>query len=763
MPLEDIDPEILGEFVHETLDQLNSLEEQFVQLEKNPGDLEIINAIFRPFHSIKGSAAFFNLTAMKDIAHSIENLLDDLRKERKRVTADIISAILQGLDILKERMESLSSNNYQETLSSVESDYLNSLKEIDQGEPEEKVLTITETEINKVISDIGENFIKKHPKVKKLIDLFNQLRNGSQIVSADAVYDPSLQYMYGENNLTEYISCFQQFITNAKSSPPAEEDCSVFSSALDDFINLCQEKDLESLISILNSLKENFDNIQNSAVGFDELLLSIIEDDFNKLLNTVEPLSPGESGAQKIGKILISEGQISESDLKEAVSKQKKVGEILLEEGKVSKKDIDHALTLQKDQITKGVIEKPVEKEKKAVFKTMRVEESKIDHFMSLVGELIVSSEVFNYLQRKIEGNNEFLELAKEYKNANLAFNDLSNNLQKSLMEIRKVPVKNLLQKMPRMVRDIAKNLGKNIDLEITGEETRIDKSILENIENPLIHIVRNAADHGMETTSERLAAGKPEQGNIKIHAFCDESFFHLHIIDDGKGIDLEKVKKAALKKGVISENKYNSISDKEALRLIFLPGISLAKKVTDLSGRGVGMDVVMSNLKKANGSIDIDSELGKGTNIHMQIPLSVTLIVVDGLVVQVGEENFVIPIPKIKESIKPKSDDVFTVTREGEMVSIRQELFPLVRLHQLFKIPTKTETPSDGVVVLVEHENGHSCFLVDELVGQQQVVQKDLGEYLKGISTIAGGAIMGDGKIGLILNVEGIINKVQE
>lgn len=759
MPLENIDPEILGEFVQETLDQLNSLEEQFVNLEKSPDDLEIINAIFRPFHSIKGSAAFFDLTAMKDIAHSIENLLDDLRKERKRVTTDIISAILQGLDILKERLESLSNNSYQETLSSAESDYLNLLKEIDQSEPEEKALTLIELEINEVISDMGEGFIKKHPKVKKLIDLFSQLKSGSQIVSADAVYDPSLQYMYGENNLTEYISRFQQFITNAKVSPPSGEDCNAFSSTLDDLLQLCQGKSLESLLSILNGLKENFTTIMNSAAGFDELLLTLIEDDFNKLLKSLEHLSPGEAGAQKVGEILVAKGTITEKDLKEAVSKQKKVGEILLEEGKVSKGDIDHALTLQKEQITT----EPVEKEKKAVFKTMRVEENKIDHFMSFVGELIVSSEVFNYLQKKIEKNNEFVELAKEYKNANLAFNDLSNNLQKSLMEIRKIPVKNLLQKMPRMVRDIAKNLGKNIALEITGEETRIDKSILENIENPLIHIVRNSADHGMETTSERAAAEKSEQGTIKINAFCDESFFHLRIVDDGKGINLEKVKQAALKKGVISESKYNSISDKEALHLIFLPGISLAKKVTDLSGRGVGMDVVMSNLKKVNGSINIDSELGKGTNIQIQIPLSVTLIVVDGLVVQVGEENFVIPIPKIKESIKPKSDDIFTVTRKGEMVTIRQKLFPLVRLHQLFKIPTKTETPSDGVVVLIQHENGHSCFLVDKLLGQQQVVQKDLGKYLKGVSTIAGGAIMGDGKIGLILNVEGIMNKVQK
>ncbi len=764
--LDNIDAEVLSEFVSETLDQLNSLEEQFVKLENNPGDLEIINAIFRPFHSIKGSAAFFDLVAMKDIAHNIENLLDDLRKEKKKVNSDIISIILQGLDVLKERMEALQNNEYEESLSSKESDYLTRLDQVAQAKPEEEGLTSLYSQIEKAISDIKPDFIKKHPKVKMLVNLFEKLsgksaatKPGDAIKSGQEPGETNLQYMFNGHNLTGHIASFQQFISKAKKTTLSDDDFNSFSNALGDLIKTCQEENLEPLLPVLNGLKSNFDNIRNSAVDFDELVLSILEDDIEKVLNTVESLEAGEAGAQKVGEILIAEGKVSQEDLEEAVEKQKKVGEILFEEGKISKGDLNRALTVQKEQIVK----KPLKEKKKALLKTMRVDEGKIDHFMSFVGELIVSSEVFNYLQKKIEGTNRFPELAKEYKNANLAFNDLSNNLQKSLMEIRKVPVKNLLQKMPRMVRDIAKNSDKNISLEIVGEDTSIDKSILENIENPLIHIIRNAADHGLETKSERLEAGKPEQGSLKINAYTDSAFFYLDVIEDGKGIDPEKIKKAALDKELISQSKYDSISDKEAVRIVLLPGFSTAKKVTDLSGRGVGMDVVNSNLKKVKGMINIDSETGKGTTMQMQIPLSMTLIVVDGLVVQVGEENFIVTISKIKESLRPKSDDVLTVTQKGEMITIREELFPLVRLHELFQITPKYINPSESVVVLVEHDNGKSFILVDELVGQQQVVQKDLGEYLKGTSTISGGAIMGDGSIGLILNVDGIADKVQE
>ncbi len=758
MSLENVDEESLLEFVSETLDQLNSLEEQFVKLEKNPGDLEIINAIFRPFHSTKGSAAFFDLTAIKDIAHQIENLLDDLRKEKKEVTTEIITILLEGLDVLKERFNSLHEKNYQESLSSEETDYLGRLEQIAEVKTKKKDKTVFATEISKVISEFGEDFISRHPLVKKLIDLISM--GGLQATHTEKeVYSENAIYQYNGHDLTEYISGFYQFISKAKSYPPAEEDYQAFSSVLENLLKLCQKEALEPLVPILDGLKENFDTIRNGAVELDELLISMLEDDVNKLLKTVEKVEPGEAGAQKVGEILIAEGKVTREDLDEAVSKQKKVGEILAEEGKISKEDLEEALAKQKDQI----IKKPAGKEKKAVFKTMRVEENKIDHFMNFVGELIVSSEVFNYLQNKIEKTNQFPELAKEYKNANLAFNELSNSLQKSLMDIRKVPVKNLLQKMPRMVRDIAKNLDKNIHLEISGEDTKIDKSIIESIENPLIHIVRNASDHGVENKADRITAGKPEQANIKIKAYTDESFFYLDVIDDGKGIDPEKIKNAALKKGLISQNKYDSMSDSEAQRLIFLSGFSTAEKVTDVSGRGVGMDVAISSLKNANGSVHISSEVGKGSSIQMQVPLSVTLIVVDGLVVRVGGESFIIPIPKIKESLRPKSNEIVTVTKKGEMIKIREELFPLIRLHKLFKMTPEIESPLEAVVVLVENEHWSSCFLVDELVGQQQVVQKDLGEYLKGIEYIAGSAIMGDGRIGLILDVDGIMKKFEE
>ena len=393
--------------------------------------------------------------------------------------------------------------------------------------------------------------------------------------------------------------------------------------------------------------------------------------------------------------------------------------------------------------------------------KTLRVAEEKVDNFMSFVGELIITGEVFAYIQKKLEQYPEVRQVAQEFKNANLSFGELSTNLQKSLMEVRRVPLKSVLQKLHRIIRDTAAALGKKIELEIVGEDVQIDKSLLEGLESPLVHMVRNSVDHGVEIPEERLAAGKPETGHVWITASSTEEQFTLSIKDDGKGLDVETIKAKAVSRGLLTEDAARTMPDKDAFRLIFNAGLSTAKVVTDVSGRGVGMDVVLSNITKMNGNIMVDSALGQGSTFTILLPMTVTLTVIDGLVARIGDQFYIIPLTDVRESVRPTAEQVHVIKGTQEVLNIRGELHPIVRLNQVLGIYTGNvaENVTDATAVLVQGKRGKSAaFLVDELIGQQSVVVKDLGKEFENIRCLQGGSILGDGRVGLVLSAQGVL-----
>ncbi len=393
--------------------------------------------------------------------------------------------------------------------------------------------------------------------------------------------------------------------------------------------------------------------------------------------------------------------------------------------------------------------------------KTLRVAEEKVDNFMSFVGELIITGEVFAYIQKKLEQYPEVRQVAQEFKNANLSFGELSTNLQKSLMEVRRVPLKSVLQKLHRIVRDTSAALGKKIEFEIEGEDVQIDKSLLEGLESPLVHMVRNSVDHGVETPEERSQVGKPETGHVRIKAAATEEQFTLAIIDDGKGLDVDAIKNKAVSRGILTEEGARNMPDKDAFRLVFNAGLSTAKVVTDVSGRGVGMDVVLSNITKMNGNISIDSQLGKGSTFTIMLPMTVTLTVIDGLVARIGDQFYIIPLSDVRESVKPSEDQVHIIKGSQEVLNVRGELHPIVRLNQILEIYSGNvfEHITEATAVLVQGKRGKSAaFLVDELIGQQSVVVKDLGKEFENIRCLSGGSILGDGRIGLVLSVQGVL-----
>ncbi|MCI7364751.1 MAG: response regulator [Campylobacter lanienae] len=402
----------------------------------------------------------------------------------------------------------------------------------------------------------------------------------------------------------------------------------------------------------------------------------------------------------------------------------------------------------------------PAQSSASAVEQTIRVEVKRLDNLMNLIGELVLGKnrllKIYDDVEERYEGEKFLEELNQVVSQLSLVTTDI----QLAVMKTRMLPIAKVFNKFPRMVRDLSRELGKQIDLEISGEETELDKSIVEEIGDPLVHIIRNSCDHGIEDPKDRLAAGKPEKGVIELKAYNEGNHIVVEIVDDGKGIDALAVKMKALERGLITEREVDSMTDKEAFSLIFKPGFSMAKQVTNVSGRGVGMDVVKTNIEKLNGIIDIDSEVGRGTIMKLKIPL--TLAIIQSLLVGSQEEFYAIPLASVKETVRVPVDNIYTI--EGKNVlRLRDEVLSLVRLSDLFGVKQIFESGDQTYVVVINVADSKLGIIVDSLIGQEEIVIKSLGNYLQNIRGIAGGTIRGDGKVTLIVDVGMIMDMAKE
>lgn len=395
-----------------------------------------------------------------------------------------------------------------------------------------------------------------------------------------------------------------------------------------------------------------------------------------------------------------------------------------------------------------------------AMEQTIRVEVKRLDSLMNLIGELVLGKnrllKIYDDVEERYEGEKFLEELNQVVSSLSLVTTDI----QLAVMKTRMLPIAKVFNKFPRMVRDLSRELGKQIDLEISGEETELDKSIVEEIGDPLVHIIRNSCDHGIESPKDRIAAGKPEKGVIELKAYNEGNHIVVEIVDDGKGIDALAIKSKAVERGLISERDADAMSDKEAFALIFKPGFSMAKQVTNVSGRGVGMDVVKTNIEKLNGIIDIDSEVGKGTVMKLKIPL--TLAIIQSLLVGAQEEYYAIPLASVKETVRVPVEDIYTI--EGKNVlRLRDEVLSLIRLSDLFGVKQIFENTDQTYVVVINVAESKLGIIVDSLIGQEEIVIKSLGNYLQNIRGIAGGTIRGDGKVTLIVDVGMIMDMAKE
>ncbi|MFN7959339.1 MAG: chemotaxis protein CheA [Holophagaceae bacterium] len=451
----------------------------------------------------------------------------------------------------------------------------------------------------------------------------------------------------------------------------------------------------------------------------------------------IQPLSP-EGAVPTLGEILQTEAGVSPADIREALSQQKRLGELLVDMGKVQPEAVNKALDQQQ------------KKRNQAEASTVRVATDKIDRLVNLVGELVITQAMLAQASQQ----SHTLQGEEQMSAALLQLDRQTRELQERVMGIRMVPVEMVFSRFPRMVHELGKQLGKDVELVMEGQATELDKTFIEMLVDPLTHLVRNAVDHGMEAKEERLKTGKPAMGTIALRASSRGGHIHIEVKDDGKGLNRDRIYQKALDRGLLQPGPRPS--DEELNLLIFEPGFSTVEQVSDLSGRGVGMDVVKQNVRALGGRIEVESQPGRGTLIRLVLPL--TLAILDGLTVRVAEETYVFPLASVLESFQTRGSDVQTVKGDREVISLRGEFIPVVRLQRLLALGAGQEASDRTLLVLVESEGRRAAMAVDELLGQQQVVIKSLETHYRRVEGISGATILGDGRVALILDVPGLM-----
>lgn len=452
----------------------------------------------------------------------------------------------------------------------------------------------------------------------------------------------------------------------------------------------------------------------------------------------IQPLTP-EGSVPPLGEILQAEAGVSPADIREALAQQKPLGELLVDMGKVQPEAVGKALDHQQ------------KKRNQAEASTVRVATEKIDRLVNLVGELVITQAMLAQASQQPHS----LQGEEHLSAALLQLDRQTRELQERVMGIRMVPVEMVFSRFPRMVHELGRQLGKDVELVMEGQATELDKTFIEMLVDPLTHLVRNAVDHGMETQEERRRSGKPAMGTIALRASSRGGHIHIEVKDDGRGLNRDRILQKAVDRGLVPEG--TRPSDEELNLLIFEPGFSTVEQVSDLSGRGVGMDVVRQNVRSLGGRIEVESQAGRGTLIRLVLPL--TLAILDGLTVRVGEETYVFALASVLESFQRQASDVQTVKGDREVISLRGEFIPIVRLQRLLACGSGTQGGNDRVLlVLVESEGRRAAMAVDELLGQQQVVIKSLETHYRRVEGISGATILGDGRVALILDVPGLM-----
>ncbi len=673
--------------MEEASDLLPELESALLELDENPRDMDVVNRVFRALHTIKGSGSMFGFEGVADFAHELENAFDLVRCGELQVSSDLLDLTFKGKDQIQMQLHHPKSSPG---------------REMDQ-----------------ILADL-KNILPGEQDSSSLQDpvAFNEPSLGAKKQFYRIRFRPDGDIFATGTNplhlLEELRELGQAYIIAHSEEVPVLE-------------NLDPEK-CYLWWDIILTTDQGENAIQDVFI--------FVEDESHLSIQAIEqdPAQEQEQGYKKLGEILTERGDVSQQELEGVLASQKRLGELLVQAGLVSKPQVESALA---EQSTLRQMQE--EGSQEASMSSVRVPAAKLDELVNLVGELVIAQAK---LTRMVEDGNE-----RHVRGVAEEIERLSNELRDNTLGIRMLPIGSSFGKFRRVVRDLSKQRGKEIELFTQGAETELDKTVIERLNDPLVHILRNSIDHGIETPEEREKLGKPRQGRITFRAEQSGGNVHITIEDDGQGVDPEHIRAKALEKGMLQPEA--ELSPREILNLIFMPGFSTSGQVSDISGRGVGMDVVKQNVSALRGSVELDSTPGQGSTVRVSLPL--TLAIIEGLQVRVGSQHFIIPLGAVNECLELEKS---AETRQGnwDFVSLRGDLVPYIRLREWFQ--TDGRIPGLEQVVVTQAGDLRLGLVVDEVLGQQQTVIKNLSRVYEHIQEISGATIMGDGSIALILDV---------
>ncbi len=691
-------------FIDETKEHLQTLSDQLMILEQEPENMDTINEIFRAAHSLKGMAGTMGYKRMQRLTHDMENVFQEIRSGNMKVKPELVDVLFRGLDALEGYLANILDSADEGTEEN--QDIINSLNEIvEKGTGKSSQPAPADSEPAKQETPAQESgaLYESITISDYEINTFEKAKEQNMNIYGITVY---LQ----ETCILKAARAFLVF--------KALEDLGEVMKAVPDVQDIEDEK-FDMNFSLIYFTQESAEKIKSAIENVSEIKEAIVGE--YKLPENTETKPEAETG------------KASESQ-KEAESKQPAASAVKKEEKKAP-------AAKKSDKKTA----------KPAVGRTVRVDIEKLDVLMNLVSELIIAKNGLVSISSNVQNtrsDNSFNEQI-EY------LESVTTNLHESVMKVRMVPIESVVNRFPRMIRDLSKKLDKKMELHMSGEDTELDRTVIDEIGDPLQHLLRNSADHGLESNEERLALGKSEVGNIWLNAYQDGNNVNIEVRDDGAGINIEKVKNKALEKGNITPEQAEVMTDKEVIDLLFQPSFSTAEKITDVSGRGVGLDVVKTKIEGLGGNIECRSVIGEGSSFIIHLPL--TLAIIQALMVELGSEKYAIPLGSI-QTIEDVAISDIKYVQTKEVINLRGTVIPLIRLDQILDVESNVEDQESLTVVIVKKGDKQAGLVVDNLIGQQEVVIKSIGSYINCSKIISGATILGDGEIALILEVNTLV-----
>ncbi|MEE1073657.1 MAG: chemotaxis protein CheA [Cellulosilyticum sp.] len=670
-------------FIEESKDNLQTLNENLLNLENNPTDTETLNAIFRVAHTLKGMAGTLGFVKMQKLTHTVENVLSEIRAGNLSINSNMVDILFQSLDALENYVEEITN-----TSSEGSEDYADLI-----------------TALGKIIEN--EDTSAEQVSQSKVEVEVNQEEKKSE---QSLMVLPESQELVKNNAISMGMNVFQiNVVLSANCVLKSARAFVIFT-------------ELERLGEIIHCLPSTQD-IEDEKFDKEFTIVFITKETQQKVQETI-------LGVSEIEKVTVDSFTSSAPAAVEQPKKEEKKDEPKL------------AAPTNNEQSNSQNTKQQLSN------KTVRVNIDRLDTLMNLVSELII-------VKTQLEGLEVGTgEVESNYNDSVEYLERITTSLHDAVMKVRMVPVETVFNRFPRMLRDVSRKLDKEIDLVMSGEETELDRTVIDEIGDPLIHLLRNAADHGLETTEERINLGKPRKGTIKLQAYQDGNSVMIVVEDDGKGINVNKVKNKAIDKGTITKEEAATMTEKEIIELLFKPSFSTAEKISDLSGRGVGLDVVKSKITALGGHVEVETEWGKGSKFIVRLPL--TLAIIQALMINVADDKYAIPLSNI-QSIEDIYKEDIKLVQNQEVIVVRDEIIPIIRLRSVLGLPEE-EDKEMMMGVIVKKGEKQVGFIVDSLIGQQEIVIKSLGKYLSGIDIIAGATILGNGEVALILDVNSLI-----